>query len=56
MSAAGMTPGEEFTADLRECSQAAAGEVCKIDGTFVVVELANQELTRADMRPAQKWI
>lgn len=51
-----MAAGEEFAADFGKRSEAAAGEVGKVDGTFVVVELADQELTRADVSPAEKRI
>jgi hypothetical protein len=51
-----MTAREQLPADFSECSQAAARQVIKVDGAFVVVELAHQVLAAADVRPAEERV
>ena len=51
-----MSARKQLTANLTECHQPGAGKICEVDGAFVVVELADEELARTDVRPAKKWI
>ena len=51
-----MAAGQQLAADFGVRLKAGAGQVIEVDGALVVVELAHQVLTPADVRPAKKWI
>ena len=56
IAGAGMPACQQFPADFTEGHETAAGKIGEIDRAFVVVELSYQELTGADICPAEKGV
>jgi hypothetical protein len=56
IAGARMTARQELSADFAERHQAGAGEIGEFDGALMVIELTDEELARAEVRPAKKRI